>query len=117
MSYDLTWEIGVLLNDYVDKIKSLEAEDCNSHEKYRKKEVLEELYAQAIELTAKDNCGLIMPIDDFIGSVKCGSIMDYDGCGYLINKDGERIGSLYCNVSFLLGAKDGGAIFVAWYNK
>lgn len=117
MSYNLTWEIGVILNDYVDKLKILEAEESDKREKYRKKEALEELYAQAIELTVKDNCGLIMPIDDFIDSVKTGSIMDYDGCGYLINKDGERIGSLYCDVSFLLGAKDGGAVFVAWYNK
>lgn len=116
MSFNMTWEIGVLMNAYAEKIKSLET-DKFDFEKHEQKEALEEIYAQAIELTAKDDCGLIMPIDECIDWVKSGSIIDYDGHGYLLDKDGEKIGGMHCNVSFLQKAKESGACFVAWYNK
>lgn len=112
----MTWEIGVLMNAYAEKIKPLETEKYD-YEKYRQKEALEELYAQAIELTVKDDCGLIMPIEECIDWVMAKSIIDYDGIGYLLDKDGERIGGMWCDVSFLKNAKKNGACFVAWYNK
>ena len=49
--------------------------------------------------------------------VKTGSIIDYDGHGYLLDKYGERIDYMCCDVSFLEKAKENGACFVAWYNK
>jgi hypothetical protein len=116
MSYDMTWEIGVLINSYAEKIKPLETEKYD-YEKERQKEALEELYAQAIELTVKDDCGLIIPIDECIAWVKSGSIVDYDGHGYLLDKDGKRCGGMCCSVSVLQLAKENGAHFVAWYNK
>ena len=116
MSFNMTWEIGVLMNTYAEKIKPLEI-DKFDYEKHEQKEALEELYAQAIELTVKDDCGLIMPIDDCIDCVKEGSIIDYDGHGYLLDKDGEKIGGMCCNASFLQKSKEKGAVFVAWYNK
>ncbi len=116
MSFNLTWEIGVLMNDYADRIKSLETEKFD-YEKYKQKKALEELYAQAIELNCKNGYGLIVPIDMCIGWVKRGSINDYDGTGDLLNKDGEEIGDMRCSVSFLKKAKENGACFVAWYNK
>lgn len=116
MSFDMTWEIGVLMNAYAEKIKPLEADrfDC---EKDKQKEALEEVYAQAIELTVKDDCGLIMPIDECIEWVESGLIIDYDGYGYLLDKDGVEITRMCCNVSLLQDAKNKGACFVAWYNK
>ena len=116
MSFNMTWEIGVLMNAYTEKIKPLETEKFD-YEKHEQKEALEELYAQAIELTVKDNCGLIMPIDECIGWVSSGSIIDYDGHGYLLDKDGGRIGDMCCNASFLQKSKEKGVVFVAWYNK
>ena len=116
MSYNLTWEIGVLMDDYAARVKSLGIEKYDA-EKYRLKDELEDLYAQAIELNCKNGYGLIMPIDMCIEWVARGSIIDYDGTGYLLDKDGERIGGMRCNVSFLQKAKEKDACFVAWYNK
>lgn len=116
MSFELTWEIGVLINTYAEKIKPFESEKYD-YEKYRQKEALEEIYAQAIELNCKNGYGLIMPIDTAIDWVNGGSINDYDGMGDLLDKDGKKIGGMCCNVSFLQKAKENGACFVAWYNK
>lgn len=116
MSFDLTWEIGALMNDYSNRIKPLETKEFD-YEKYKQKEALEELYAQAIELNCKKGYGLIAPIDMCIDMVTNESITDYDGIGELLNKDGEIIGAMRCDVSFLKRAKENGAYFVAWYNK
>lgn len=116
MKFNMTWEIGVLIDSYAEKVRPLESEQFD-YMKYQMKEDLQDTYSKAIELTMKDNCGLIMPIDECINWVEGGSINDYDGHGYLLDKDGEKIGSMRCNVDFLLRAKEGGAYFVAWYNK
>lgn len=116
MNFDSTWEIGVLMNAYAKKIKPLETDEFD-YEKHEQKEALEEIYAKAIELTVKDNCGLIMPIDECIDWVKRGSIIDYDGVGYLVNENGEEIDGMHCDEEFLQKAKENGACFVAWYNK
>ena len=116
MSFNMTWEIGVLMNAYAEKIKPLETDKFN-YEKHEQKESLEEIYAQAIELTVKDDCGLIMPIDECIDWVSRGSINDFDGFGDLLDENGEEMGGMRCDASFLQKAKEGGAVFVAWYNK
>ena len=110
MSFDMTWEVGVLMNSFAKKIELHKGN-------YDEKEALEELYAQAIELTVKDNCGLIMPIDECIDWVSSGSINDFDGSGDLLDENGKEIGDMCCNVAFLEKAKENGAVFVAWYNK
>ena len=107
-----------------DVLKPLKSEEYN-FEKEEQKEAIEKLYAQAIELTVKqaieltvkDNCGLIMPIDLAICWVEGKCIIDYDGIGYLLDKNGEQIGDMYCDVPFLNKAKENGAVFVTWYNK
>ena len=116
MEFNSTWEIGVLLDCYANKRKALETKEFD-REKYDQKEELEELYAKAIELTCKKEYGFKIPIDDFIIDVEGGMFIDYDGTGYLLDKDGEKIGGMCCNVSFLKKAKENGAYFVDWYNK
>lgn len=111
MSFNSTWEIGVLMAQYCNELDKLEPNDWNNIEK------IEDLYAQAIELTVKNNCGLIMPIDMCIDWVKSGGIIDYDGHGYLLDENGEKIGGMHCNTDFLKKAKEEGACFVVWYNK
>ena len=114
--FELTWEIGVLMNTYVEKVKPFESEQYD-YDKERQKEKIEALYAQAIELNCRMGYGLIMPIDMAIDWVSGGSIIDYDGSGDLLDSDGNEIGSMRCNVQFLEEAKEKGACFVAWFNK
>ena len=114
--FDLTWEISVLMEACLVKIKPLESEKYD-YDKRRQQEKIEKLYAQAIELNCKKGYGLVMPIDMAIDWVKTGSIIDYDGHGDLLDKEGKEIGNMWCNVSFLQDAKENGACFVAWYNK
>ena len=116
MRFDSTWEIGVLIDTYADEIEPLKSETYD-YEKERQKEEIQKLYAQSIELTAKKGYGLTMPIDMAIDWVKRGSIIDYDGMGYVLDKSGGEIESMECDVSFLQRAKENGACFVAWYNK
>ena len=111
MSFNSTWEISVLMAQCRDELDKLEPNDWNNIE------TTEDLYAQAIELTVKNNYGLIMPIDMCIEWVKSGGIIDYDGHGYLLDENGEKIGGMHCNTDFLKKAKEEGACFVAWYNK
>ena len=109
----MTWEIGALMNSYADIKKSEEYSNLS----YDEREKIEENYAKAIELTVKENCGIILPIDECIEWVKGGSIIDYDGFGELLDEDGKEIGGMTCNASYLQKAKEAGACFVAWYNK
>ena len=111
MSFNSTWEIQVLMSACRDELDKIEPNEWTIKEK------IEDIYAQAIELTVKDNCGLIMPIDECIRWVKSGSIIDYDGHGYALDKEGNRIERMYCNIKCLEALKEKGACFVAWYNK
>lgn len=105
----LKWEIGVLLDNYSKRI--------NGIDEYSKEfEMTQDLYTQAIILNVKEGFGLFYPIDDFIDEVKHGSIIDYDGIGYLLNKDGNRLKVVKCNSEWLEHQKPQ-AVFVAWYNK
>lgn len=116
MKFDFTWAIGILMNRYADIRKTLETKEFD-YEKYQQMEELKDLYAKAIELTCKSGFGFKMPIDDFIIDVQDGFFIDYDGLGYLLDKDGNRIGGMRCDVLLLQEAKKHGACFVDWYNK
>lgn len=111
MKFDLTWEISVLVGNYAETIKTLNSED------YNKEDEIKKTYAKAIELNMRIGYGLVMPIDMAIEDVKHKGITDYDGIGFLHDENGEEIGCMRCNVSFLEKAKEIGACFVAWYNK
>ncbi len=114
--FKLSWEIGVLMNTYLENVKSFESKEYD-YDTERQKEAIKELYAQAIELNCQMGYGLVMPIDMAIERVAEGSIIDYDGCGDLLDKDGNKISGMRCDVQFLKRAKENGACFVAWFNK
>ena len=108
---DLTWEIGVLLQCYEDGAVKLDKNDIECRKK------LVALYAQAILLNVKKGYGIFYPIDDFIEDVGGGFYNDYDGCGDLLDADGNELGYVRCNVKYLEAAKAMGTVYVAWYNK
>ena len=114
--FEMTWEIETIMNFYVDNIlknRSIK----NIMERITKDDYIGEVCSQAIELTCRENCGLIMPIDMAIEWVDGGSIVDYDGMGYALDGDGNRIKAICCDVDFLEECKKDGAVFMAWYNK
>ena len=117
MIFNSTWEIGVLMDSYATNLQIIQEQPFVGYERYVQKDKLKATYLKAIELTLEDNCGLIMPIDMCIEWVKDGSIIDYDGTGYLLDAAGERTGYSRCNVAFLKKAKKNGTVFIAWYNK
>ena len=108
---DVKWEIGVLLDSYSKRAAKLDKHDFDSWRK------LKDLYAQAIILNVKKGYGLFSPIDDFIEDVRGGYFNDYDGMGYLLDTDGNKLDDVICNVKYLEKAKANGVIYVAWYNK
>ena len=109
MNFNHTWALGCLMRNYIEELKT-----CVNQ--YQKNEA-EDRYAEAAELTVKENCGFIMPINMFIRWVDDGSLIDYDGMGYLLDAAGERTGYSRCDVAFLEKAKKNGTVFIAWYNK
>ena len=117
MNFNSTWEIGVLMDSYATNLQIIQERPFVGYERYVQKDKLKATYLKAIELTIKDDCGLIMPIDMCIEWVKDGSIIDYDGTGYLLDNEGTRLRYMRCDISFLHTAKEEGAAFVAWYNK
>lgn len=97
-----TWEIKCLINYAREYIGDSDAET---------KQTIEEI-AQAIELTCQD-IGFVMPIEMFLDWAIDGFITDYDGIGYWLDKDGNRI----CRFNFYDDSLPEEAMFVAWYNK
>lgn len=108
---DVTWEVGVLLDCYSQKAATL---DWNNFDDKRQ---LKTLYAKAIILNVKKGYGIFYPIDDFIEDVRGGYYTDYDGCGDLLDADGNELGYVRCNVKYLEAAKATGTVYVAWFNK
>lgn len=106
---DLEWEIGVLINSYADRVKGIEHD----------RDEIESTYVKAILLNVeKYGYGLVLPIDDFVECVRSGGITDYDGCGDLLDENGEEIDSVCCDTDFLQEAKlNKNARYVAWFNK
>ena len=68
--------------------------------------------ARAIELTCED-IGFVMPLDMFLKWETEGSLTDYDGHGYWLDKNGERIKL----INFFSDVYPEDAVYVAWYNK
>ena len=68
--------------------------------------------ARAIELTCED-IGFVMPLDMFFKWTTDGSLTDYDGHGYFLDKEGKRLGL----VNFFTATYPEDAVYVAWYNK
>lgn len=108
---NLEWGISLLMQCYEARVAKL---DKNDHIERKK---LLTLYAKAMILNVQKGYGLFYPIDDFIEDVRDGYYIDYDGCGDLLDADGNELGYVRCNVKYLEAAKATGAVYVAWFNK
>ena len=107
-----TWEIMQIISSYNKTIKEFDGLSD------KEEEVLEELYAQAIRIQCKEECGHIMVLEDFIEDVANGCFIDYDGHGYFLDFNGNRHEPLRCDVEFLEKYSDKGDYpFVLWFNK
>ena len=104
------------MSSFENEAKSLKTNQFDFTDYIKRKELLE-IYAKAIELTCKNNSGLIMPISMCINWIEDEFITDYDGFGYLLNEKGERVDKMCCNKYFLQKAERHKAVFVHWYNK
>ena len=73
--------------------------------------------AHAVLINAKIGYGQCFSIKHFIEDVETGGLIDYDGCGYWVNVEGNELGPISCNVEWLRNNKPKDAKFIMWYNK
>lgn len=73
--------------------------------------------ANAMLIVIKKGFGDCFAIDDFIKNVECGGFIDYDGSGRWVDKEGNDLGYIRCDVEWLKQNKPENAEFIMWYNK
>lgn len=73
--------------------------------------------AHAMLITAKIGYGDCYPIDIFIENVETGNFIDYDGSGFWVDSEGNKINRIICNVEWLENNQPENAKFIMWYNK
>ena len=107
---DITWT----LKNFAIKIKEWEAtsiwERNPDQDPYKQA-------AHAMLITARNGFGDCYPIDTFIEHVNNGSFIDYDGSGYFVNAEGDKISSIRCDTKWLQNHIPEDAKFIMWYNK
>ena len=106
MNFKHEWEIKQILH-YLQ----VSARCTNDHD-FDERDYLAGSCSRAIELNYQVD-GFVMPIDMFCEWVNAGSITPYDGIGYYLDYEGNRLDGdifdeFYCPAC---------AEFVAWYNK
>lgn len=106
MEFKHDWKIRNILNYFKDTYRCVDDYD------FDQKDFLTNSCSRAIELTCKD-FGFVMPIDMFCEWVKAGYITDYDGIGYFLDYEGNRLEGDVFDEYFV----PDDALFVAWYNK
>ena len=107
---DIAWT----LRNFTTKIK--EWEDTHSWERNYNKDPYKQA-AHAMLITTKIGFGDCYPIDMFIENVRDGNFIDYDGSGYFVNAEGNKISSIMCNVKWLQDNIPEDAKFIMWFNK
>ena len=72
---------------------------------------------QKLYIVAKIGFGDCFDINYFINAVKHGSFIDYDGVGDWVDKWGNDLGRIWCDVSYLKKQRPKDAAYIMWYNK
>lgn len=110
------WSLRMILQSYHNQMNKIE-----EYEDFRSFSTAEDrcldTYEQMIKLlfTAEAlRCGEIFTIEDFIAQQINHGFIDYDGFGYYLDWEGNKLGDInwYCFTDCPQGTK-----FVAWYNK
>lgn len=102
------FEIGSILSDCAESLKNAET--------YAEEDAIKTEYSNCMRILFKNGFGDVYTFDDFIELVDSKSIIDYDGMGYIVNKNGKQIESVECNVSWLKKHKKKNH-YITWYNK
>ena len=102
------YEIGSILYDFSDAIKETKS--------YDEREAIKTEYANCMKILFKNGFGHVYTFDDFIPLVDSKCYLNYDGIGYIVDKDGEKIEPIDCNVSWLKKHKKKNH-YITWYNK
>ena len=104
-----TWEIMRIISRFNKRVEGLESFS-------KEREVLEELYAQALRIQCNVEYGYVIVVDDFIEAVEKGLFIDCDGSGCWLDYRGNRQGAIRCNVAWLKKNR-GDYKFIQWFNK
>ena len=114
------WTIGNLFEAFHNELRHLKTQNRKGHidfaEFYDHKEELKKEYVQAINLLYTNkrlSFSDLMTIPTFCDIVDGGGINGYDGSGYWIDWDGNKIAP----ITWREENPPEGAVFVAWYNK
>ena len=115
------WTLRCLFRDYHEERRALKTENRKGHidfaTMYDQQEELEDKYIQMTRLAfSKYNLsfGTLMTIETFIKYQEDGSFISYDGLGYYLDWEGNKLGSInWSNYN----KYPRGTRFVAWYNK
>ena len=63
------------------------------------------------------NYGCVYSFDNFYSSVKCKCFIDYDGIGYFIDNDGNKVKPVRCNCDWLMNNKPENSNYILWFNR
>ena len=78
------------------------------------------IYKQAAHtalINAKNKYGTCLTYDNFYDSVFFGGINEYDGCGYFVDNEGNKIKDIYCDCDWLNENRPENCNFIMWFNK
>lgn len=102
------WDIGCVLDRYVDEIKNAQS--------FSERDEIKKRYIKLVKLQTI-NYGHIMENEAFAETVEWGGFTPSDGFGHYMNSIGEETS---CHVSFdpvKIRSKAEDFPYVAWYNK
>ena len=106
MRFEHDWKIRNILDYFKEAYRCIDDYD------FDQQDFLTNNCSRAIELTCQGD-GFVMPIEMFNEWIKVGSITDYDGFGYFLDYEGNRLDGDVFNRFY----HPADALFVAWYNK
>ena len=102
------YEIGTILFEYAEALKSTKT--CNE------RDAIKAEYVNCMKILFKNGFGMVFTFDDFIRLVDHHCVLNCDGIGYIVDKNGEQIEAVDCKVSWLKKRKEKNH-YIAWYNK
>lgn len=106
------WTLKNMLSDFYQDFRALDAKRAHLDEK----ENLIDHYVHLVKLAfERKEFGDLMTVENFERCCQEGSFINYDGHGYYLDYDGNKLGYVDCRDT----SEDwpDKAAFVAWYNK